>query len=49
VGTFADFADLARKNHLKVLDCFGLQDNQEVRLWPNALAGTAVFKFERKT
>ena len=49
VGTFADFADLARKNKLQVLDSFGLQDGQEVRLWPNAFAGTAVFKFQRTT
>ena len=47
VGTFADFADLARKNKLTVLDQFGLHLGQEVRLWPNALASTAVFKFQR--
>jgi methionine biosynthesis protein MetW len=47
VGTFADFADLAHKNGLRVLDKFGLQDGQEVRTWPNGLAGTAVFKFQR--
>ena len=46
VGTFADFEALARQNHLRILDAFGLQDGQEVRLWPNARAGTAVFKFE---
>jgi len=46
VGTFADFAALAEKNKLHVLDAFGLQDGQEVRWWPNLLAGTAVFKFE---
>ena len=47
VGTFADFADLARKNELQVLDAFGLQRGQEVRLWPNLMAGTAVFKLQR--
>jgi methionine biosynthesis protein MetW len=47
VGTFADFADLAHKNKLQVLDQFGLQNGQEVRLWPNAMASTAVFKFQR--
>jgi len=46
VGTFADFAALAEKNKLHVLDAFGLQDGQEVRCWPNLMAGTAVFKFE---
>jgi methionine biosynthesis protein MetW len=46
VGTFADFAALAAKNTLHVLDAFGLQDGQEVRWLPNLLAGTAVFKFE---
>jgi methionine biosynthesis protein MetW len=47
VGTFADFAALARQNQLQILDAFGLQAGQEVRLWPNALAGTAVFKFQK--
>jgi methionine biosynthesis protein MetW len=46
VGTFADFAALAEKNKLQVLDAFGLQDGQEVRWLPNLMAGTAVFKFE---
>ena len=46
VGTFADFAALAAKNNLHVLDAFGLQDGQEVRWLPNLLAGTALFKFE---
>jgi methionine biosynthesis protein MetW len=48
VGTFADFADLARKNELQVLDAFGLQHGQEVRLFPNLMAGTAVFKLQRR-
>jgi methionine biosynthesis protein MetW len=46
VGTFADFAQLAEKNDLKILDSFGLQEGQEVRLWPNLMAGTAVFKLQ---
>jgi len=48
VGTYADFADLARKNDLRILDAFGLQHGQEVRLWPNLMAGTAVFKLQRQ-
>ena len=48
VGTFADFAELARKNHLDVLDAFGLQDGQVVRGLPNLRAGTAVFKLQRR-
>ncbi|MGY8904726.1 MAG: methionine biosynthesis protein MetW [Burkholderiales bacterium] len=47
VGTFADFAALAQKNQLHMLDAFGLQNGQTVRWWPNARAGTAVFKFRR--
>ena len=48
VGTYADFADLARKNDLRVLDAFGLQHGQEVRVLPNLMAGTAVFKLQRR-
>ena len=48
VGTYADFADLARKNDLRVLDSFGLQHGQEVRVLPNLMAGTAVFKLQRR-
>jgi methionine biosynthesis protein MetW len=47
VGTHADFADLAGKNSLRILDAFGLQEGREVRWLPNLRAGTAVFKFER--
>jgi methionine biosynthesis protein MetW len=47
VGTFADFEALAQRNQLKISDSFGLQDNREVRLAPNLMAGTAVFKFSR--
>ena len=45
VGTFADFEVLARKNGLQLLDAFGVQDGQRVEVWPNLLAGTAVFRF----
>ncbi len=47
VGTFTDFGVLARKNGLHVLDAFGLQDGQRVDVWPNAMAGTAVFKLQK--
>ena len=47
VGTFADFEVLAHKNGLRVLDSFGLQNGRAVRRWPNLMAGTALFKFER--
>ncbi|QHI98815.1 methionine biosynthesis protein MetW [Xylophilus rhododendri] len=46
VGTFKDFDALARRNQLRILDAFGLQDGREVRWLPNARAGTAVFRFE---
>jgi methionine biosynthesis protein MetW len=48
VGTFKDFEVLAEKNGLQITDAFGLQDGQRVDTWPNLLAGTAVFKFERQ-
>jgi len=48
VGTFADFGVLARKNRLKILDSFGLQNGQPVRSLPNLMASVAVFKFERE-
>jgi methionine biosynthesis protein MetW len=47
VGTYKDFEALAHKNHLRVLESFGLQDGREVRWLPNARAGTAVFRIER--
>ncbi|WP_295547847.1 methionine biosynthesis protein MetW [uncultured Pseudacidovorax sp.] len=47
VGTFRDFDALARKNRLRVLDAFGVQQGREVRWLPNLRAATAVFKFER--
>ncbi|WP_395699468.1 methionine biosynthesis protein MetW [Aquabacterium sp.] len=47
VGTHADFEVLARKNGLHILDSFGLHGGAPVRRWPNLLASTAVFRFER--
>ena len=41
------FEALATKNRLRILDSFGLQEGEAVRFLPNALAGTAVFHFER--
>ncbi len=43
VGTHADLANLAHRNGLKVIDSFGLQDGEEVRVLPNLLAGTSVY------
>jgi methionine biosynthesis protein MetW len=48
VGTHADFEQLARKNGLAILDSFGLANGRPIRLWPNARASVAVFKFERR-
>lgn len=45
VGTYADFEVLARSCGLTIDDSFGLQEDREVRLLPNLLASTAVFKF----
>lgn len=47
VGTHADLAVLAENNGLKILDSFGLQSSQTVRLLPNLLAGTSVYKLSR--
>ncbi len=47
VGTFKDFEVLAKKNGLKVLDAFGLEDGAVVRWLPNARASMAVFKLQR--
>ena len=47
VGTFKDFEVLAGKNDLHILDAFGLHEGREVRFLPNAMAGTAVFKFQK--
>jgi methionine biosynthesis protein MetW len=48
VGTHADFELLARRNGLTLLDSFGLHEGRPVRLWPNARASVAVFKFARR-
>jgi methionine biosynthesis protein MetW len=47
VGTYADFAVLARKDGLRILDSFGIQMGRVVRRWPNLRASVAVFKFDR--
>ena len=47
VGTYADFEVLARKDGLRILDAFGIQDGAAVRHWPNLRASVAVFKFDR--
>jgi methionine biosynthesis protein MetW len=47
VGTHADLGTLARSNGLRVLDSFGLQNGQPVRLLPNWFAGTSVYKLAR--
>jgi len=47
VGTYRDFAMLAKKNQLRVLDSCGLHHGREVRWLPNVRATTAVFHFER--
>jgi methionine biosynthesis protein MetW len=47
VGTHADLGTLARKNGLRVIDSFGLQDGEVVRWLPNWRAGTSVYKLAR--
>ena len=47
VGTFKDFAALARKHGLTIQDAFGVQDGRVVRSLPNLKASTAVFKLAR--
>jgi len=47
VGTFADFEVLARKDGLRILDAFGIQNGAAVRRWPNLRASVAVFRFDR--
>ena len=49
VATFADFLALAKNTQLHIKDAFGLQDDGEVRWWPNARAATAVFKLVAPT
>ncbi len=45
VGTHADFEVLARRNGLTIEDSFGLHEGREVRVLPNLMASTAVFRF----
>ena len=47
VGTYTDFEALARKDGLRILDSFGIQNGAPVRRWPNLLASVAVFTFQR--
>ena len=47
VGTHADLGDLARRNGLRVIDSFGLQNGEVVRCLPNWRAGTSVYKLAR--
>lgn len=47
VGTHADLALLAQRNHLHVLDSFGIQAEKTVRFLPNLLAGTSVYMLTR--
>ncbi|MBT9489237.1 MAG: methionine biosynthesis protein MetW [Rubrivivax sp.] len=47
VGTFADFEVLAQQCGLRVIDAFGLHEGRRVDHWPNLMASTAVFRFER--
>lgn len=47
VGTYADFEVLARRDGLRILDAFGIQEGRAVRAWPNLRASVAVFRFER--
>lgn len=45
VGTHADFEVLARRNGLTIEESFGLHEGREIRVLPNLLASTAVFRF----
>ena len=47
VGTHADLGDLARRNGLRVIDSFGLQDGHVVRWLPNVRDGPSVYKLAR--
>jgi methionine biosynthesis protein MetW len=49
VATFSDFEVLAQKNNINILDSYGVREAHTVRLWPNLLAPTAVFKIKRST
>ena len=46
VGTYSDFALLAQKNNLRIIDSFGLHQGRVIRHWPNWRAATAVFTFQ---
>lgn len=45
VGTYRDFAALAKANRLHIVDAFGLHEQRVRRFAPNARASWAVFKF----
>jgi methionine biosynthesis protein MetW len=47
VGTFADFGGLANKNNIRILDSFGVKNAEQIRIFPNLRAPTAVFKIEK--
>jgi methionine biosynthesis protein MetW len=47
VGTYTDCEVLLRKDGFQVLDAFGIQEGRAVRRFPNLMASTAVFKFQR--
>ncbi|WP_286742444.1 methionine biosynthesis protein MetW [Aquabacterium sp. UBA2148] len=47
VATFADFEVLARRNGLRIVESFGLHEGEVARTWPNLMASSAVFQFER--
>jgi hypothetical protein len=38
---------LARKDGLRILDAFGIEDGVAIHRWPNLRASVAVFKFDR--
>jgi methionine biosynthesis protein MetW len=46
VSTHSDFSFLARKQKLRILDAFGIQDGAVIRFAPNLRASVAVFSFE---
>lgn len=48
VSTMKDFRRLAEKNGLRILDSFGLNQDQEIRWLANARAPKAIFVVERQ-
>jgi len=44
VATFDDFYNLARKKKLKVIEAFGLQNENKIKYFKNLMASKAVFK-----